>query len=414
MSIRTLVGAAIWSTAAHLLGRGSLVIGAILLARNLDTGAFAAYSYFQLTVSMLATYAAMGLGMTASRFFAECNHVDDSEMPPIGGLWILSIFIGLTFALAILLIPAHLMNGGLGVPRWMLALGVFVVALDVVPGGGILGLERYPEAAVTAGAYGIVLILGTIMASKSGSGVAAMMAFVFASLIQSIGNAIVVVREVGLRKLARNVNMNTLFFRRIFGFAGPMFGVTLLAASGSWVVGRMILAGSTNEHGFALYTIGLQWYALALFVPGMVSRILFPRLVRAHLQEGEDNSRILVRKGSIAALLAVTIISILGFLLSPWLLSLYGGNYGVDKWLLGAFLLAAIPHAPVNTIGNAILATHGQKTWFLATAFWFILIVAAAANIYDHGAWGGAASLGLSSLGLATLAFSIAKKRKLI
>lgn len=414
MSLRTLAGNAAWSTLAHLLGRGSLVVAAILLARSLDTAAFAAYSYFQLTVSMLAAYAAMGLGVTASRFFAECGHVEDARTPPIGTLWMLSIVAGLIFALVILLLPTNWLDAGLGVPRWLMALGVFTMALGVVPSGGILGLERYVQATVAAAASATVLIVGAVFAGRVGSPVAAMAAFVIASLIQATGNSMVVVREVGWRKVVRHAGMNGSQLRRVAGLAGPMFGVSLLAASGSWVVGRIILAGPAGEHGFALYTIGLQWYALALFVPGMVSRVLLPRLVRSRLQDGTDGSRALVRKGATAALFSVALISIGGFFFSPWLLELYGSDYRVDKWLLGAFLLAAIPSAPVNTVGNAILAAQGQRTWFVLTLLWFLLVVVTARALGEHGAWGGAGSLGLSSLGLAGLALCVARRRGLL
>lgn len=414
MSLRTLAGNAAWSTLAHLLGRGSLVVAAILLARSLDTAAFAAYSYFQLTVSMLAAYAAMGLGVTASRFFAECGHVEDARTPPIGTLWMLSIVAGLIFSLVILLLPTNWLDAGLGVPRWLLALGVFTMALGVVPSGGILGLERYAEATVAAAASATVLVVGAVIAGHIGSPVAAMGFLVAASLIQAVGNAAVVVQEVGWIKLRRHARIGRSELARVARFAGPMLGVSLLAASGSWIVGRIILAGPTGEHGFALYAIGLQWYALALFLPGMVSRVLLPRLVRSRLRASAADSRALVRQGAMTALLAVALISSVGFLLSPWLLRLYGFDYQVDKWLLGAFLLAAIPSAPVNTVGNAIVAAQGQREWFFMTAFWFLLIVLIANAVAEQGAWGGAIALGFSSLGLAALTFCIAKRRGLV
>ena len=71
---RVLAKNAFWALLCHVLSRGSLMLAAILLAREFETSSFAAYSYFQLTISMLATYAAMGLGVAASRFFAEAGY----------------------------------------------------------------------------------------------------------------------------------------------------------------------------------------------------------------------------------------------------------------------------------------------------------------------------------------------------
>lgn len=414
MSFRELASNAAWSMIAHLLGRGSLVVAAILLARNLDTDSFAAYSYFQLTVSMLAAYAGMGLGVTASRFFAVCGHVEEAKTPPIGTLWVLSILAGMIFALIIMVFPENWLDAGLGVPRWLLALGIFTIVVGVVPTGGALGLERYPEATIVSASSAAILIIGAIVAGHVGSAVMAMEVFVAASLVQSAGNATVVLREVGWRRLVRHTQVGGAQLKSVASFAGPMLGVTVLSASGSWVVGRAILSGPSGEHGFALYAIGLQWYALALFLPGMVSRVLLPRLVRSQLQDSADDSRALVRQGAIAALIAVIGISIAGFSLSPWLLELYGNDYRVDKWMLGTFLLAAIPSAPANTVGNAILAANGQRTWFFITICWFLLILITSTTFSAHGAKGGAWSLGVSSLVLAALGLFIGKRRGLV
>lgn len=414
MSFKTLAINAAWSISTHVLGRGSLVIAAILLARSFDTSAFAAYSYFQLTVSMLAAYAALGLGVTASRFFAETGHVKDEEMPPIGTLWLLSSVVGLVFAVVILLLPSNWLNSSLDIPRWLLALGVLVMTLDVIPSGGILGLERYAFATLAAGTSALVMIIGAIVASQKGSAHIAMVVFVIASLIQTIGNTVIVLKDVGWRRLLQSAQMRQQDLKRVASFAGPMLGVSLLSASGSWFTGRIILSGPSGEHGFALYTIGLQWYALALFIPGMISRVLLPRIVRSRLGSSANDSRILVRNGTFITLFSAMTVSFTGFLFSPWILQLYGSSYQVDRWLLGTFLIAAIPSAPVNTIGNAIVAADGQTIWFLLTFCWLVVMFITAKALQQQGALAGACALGLSSLGMATLSIVVAKRRGLI
>jgi len=105
MNARALATNAVWALASHVLHRGSLMLGAILLARSLPTGDFAAYSYFQMTVAMLTTYAAMGLGVTASRFFAEYGHQRDGAAAPLGTLLALSFGLAAVAFLVILLLP---------------------------------------------------------------------------------------------------------------------------------------------------------------------------------------------------------------------------------------------------------------------------------------------------------------------
>ena len=55
MSARLLATNAAWALVSHVLHRGSFMLGAILLARSLPSGDFAACSYLQMTVFMLST-----------------------------------------------------------------------------------------------------------------------------------------------------------------------------------------------------------------------------------------------------------------------------------------------------------------------------------------------------------------------
>lgn len=84
---------------------------------------------------MLAAYAAMGMGVTASRFFAEIGHERDGRDPAAVGYAVVPVAIacGGLHLLPCLLLPAEWLSAGLAVPRWMLALGVFVLAAGVVP-----------------------------------------------------------------------------------------------------------------------------------------------------------------------------------------------------------------------------------------------------------------------------------------
>lgn len=417
MSLRLLATDAAWSLIAHLFGRGSLVVASVLLARSLDTPAFAAYGYFQLTVSMLAAYSALGLGVTASRFFAEVEHVPDDCTPPIGTLWILSVAAGLVIALSILVLPADWVDGGVELPRWLLSLGVFVMALGVVPAGAVLGLERYREAAGPAIAAAAVLVVGSLIAGRAQSAVGAMWVFVMGSLIQAAGNASIVLRNVGVQRLRLRVGLQKAALQKIVGFAGPMTAVTLLSASGVWIVGRIILAGTSREQGFALYVIGLQWFSLALLLPGMVSRVVLPRVVRSRLDAAVDTphqASPLVRHGAYMTLALATATCIIGAILSPWLWPLYLVDYSQGAWLLVAFMAAAIPAAPANTLGNAIVADDGQVEWLVITGVWFVCLVFAASVSTSFGAWSGAIAHALANLSMILLVVKTTHRRKLV
>lgn len=413
MSIKTLAGNAAWSMLAHLMGRGSLVVAAMILSNKLVTNEFATYSYFQLTVSMLATYAALGMGVTASRFFAEVDSVSDDKLQPLGALWLLSVVIGIIGSLVILLISDTLISGDLGIPNWLFSLGVFVILIGIVPNGAILGLEQYKKAAFYSFLSAAILIFGVLSLPKGNVGYDAILLFIISRAVQSFGSSLVVLNKVGIKRILKTLIINKTSIISIFVFAGPMLLVSLMAASGSWLVGRIILSGDSGEYEFALYSIGLQWFSLILFIPSMVSRVILPRLVRSNILNVKSKGTSLTVQALFLAAGSAVFTVMIGSLLSPMILEFYGESYRVSAWFLIVFMIAAIPASPANTFGNAIIAKDGQWNWLLIISFWLASLIIMSLLIVDFGALKSAYAFAISYAFLTVLAFIVAKKMRL-
>lgn len=371
MVARELAGNALWSLASHALHRGSLMIAAIILARTLPPDDFAAYGYFQITVAMLATYAALGLGVTASRYFSEIGTGLVDEIPPVGALLALSLLLSGVAFLVILSLPSGILEAGAEVNKWMVALGVAVTVAGIVPGGGIVGLEKYRHACIVSCCSALVTLLLAVVAARSRSPELAMWGLVLGLSVQAIGQMVVIASSLGLPTIARSFRWSGDVVKKIAGFAGPMFLVSVLAGSGTWVVGRLILAGG-GAREFAAYSIGLQWLALGLLLPGMVSRVLMPRVVRSEKSELSQ----VVRTGLVMALASAMLIAVTGLVFSRHIARLYGPEY-FDYWfVVPAFLFVAVLSSPVNTLGNAIVAKDGQGYWLLTTVIATAVLIA--------------------------------------
>lgn len=416
MSTRLLATNAFWSLLSHLLSRGSLMLSTVILARTLDTSAFAAYSYFQITVSMLGAYVAMGLGVSASRFFAEIGHEKiNTGPPPLGTVWCISVMLSAAAFMLIMLTPNAWLNAGLNVPKWLLAVGVFAVGMSVVPSGAILGIERYKQASLISAVSGAMLLLGAWWASERGSPTIAMGTISMAALLQAAGESVIVIRAIGWKKISDGLRLRQHEVRRVFALAGPMFLVSLLSGSGSWLLGRMILHGQGGEHAFALYVIGLQWFSLGLFLPSMISRVILPRLVRIRSStmsavEGKQ----LVKQGALMATAAAGVIALFGVFFGPWILSIYGTNYVTDRWFIAAFLGAAVLSAPANTVGNAIVVNAGQITWLALTFLWLVVLLVSGAAASPLGALSGAVAQAAAAAVLTLMAVTAARAKQLI
>lgn len=417
MSGRALAINAIWSLIDHLLFRGSLMLATIILARGLTTANFATYSYFQLTISMLAAYAAFGMGVAASRFFAQLGRQRDAaDQPPISTLWLLSLLGSGLFACLVIAVPGGWLSAGLAVPGWFLALGCFVMAIGVVPGGAVIGLELFRQATFVSLLSGLVLLGGTAWAAKQGSAQIGMATLVVAFLFKGAGDALLVVREVGVDRLFGGLWLRQKDVRKVLGFAGPMLAVSLISGSGSWLLGRMILSRPEGDYAFAMYSIGLQWFSLALLFPGMLSRVILPRLVRAGSvgEQADVDGRALVRHGALMTVACAVAVTVAAVVVGPWLLQVYGDNYAVGRWFIGAFMLAGVLSAPANLLGNAIIARDGQMVWLLLMAAWLVVLLACGVFTARAGEWSGPFSQGFAAFVLTCLAFLVANRRRLV
>lgn len=345
------------------------MLGTIVLARSFSPEQFAAYGYFLVTIAMLATYAGLGLGVTASRLFAELGSRDGEHLPPIGLLLIISAALSSLSFLLVMALPGYLLDAGLQIPRWMLALGVALTVGGIIPSGGILGLEKYRTASLISLASATVMLSTVFAAAHSQSLVLSMLSIIFSLGVQAAGQLIVVMHAVGRDTLKESCRWDSTIILRITSLAGPMFLVSVLSGSAVWVVGRIILARS-GQGEFALYSIGLQWLSLGLLLPGMIARVVLPRLVKSDSKEAKG----LVMKASAMAFGFSLLILIVFSALAPWLIQLYGDSYMQADYLIPIFLLVALFSAPTNTIGNAIVAADRPGVWLRMTTVWFVVL----------------------------------------
>jgi O-antigen/teichoic acid export membrane protein len=359
----------------------------------------------------------MGMGVTASRYFAEYagRNNNDGAHPPLGTLWLLSVLLAFIAGCIVLIFPASIITPDLAVPRWLMALGVVVLSLNIVPAGGILGLERYRDATIISGFSAIVTLSIVSYAASVGSPTMGMVAIVMGGLVQFLGQAVLIVREIGLPRLVQTVSIDKV--ATILGFAGPMFGVSILTASGTWIVGRIILSTQAGEYSFSLYVIGMQWFSLAMLLPGIFSRVVFPILVRyavSEVSELKNKSIKLLRTTSMASVGVASVAAMFVAFFSPWIIDLYGSKYSSASTVLIAFSAIAILGAPANIIGNALLARGNQNLWLMFTLATSSILVASCYLTTNMGVWAAVVSLTLSSSTLTLLAFSAARSRSLI
>ncbi|MGC6343203.1 oligosaccharide flippase family protein, partial [Bisgaard Taxon 45] len=132
----------IWSMGSHILSRGMLLLSGMLLARNLPVDDFATYNFFIMTATIISNYSSMGLGVSSSRFFAEKKENQNTLI--LGNLYSISLILAIISSTLTFLFIDKLWTIETYY-KWLISTTVFFLILNIVPTGGVMGVEKYKD-----------------------------------------------------------------------------------------------------------------------------------------------------------------------------------------------------------------------------------------------------------------------------
>lgn len=412
--MKSLVKNTVWSLIAYALDRGALVIVTMILSHSLSNDDFASFGFLQITITTVASFAGMGIGVAASRLFAEFNSGMPSKIEKIAALWLLSLVIGCIFTI-IFVSTADLWRPiDQNVPLLLMAVGIGAITFGLVGHGGILGLGLFKHSVGVAIVSSLTLILFGAAAAHTRSQNLALIGLVLSYILSSSLAATLVARRVGHKRLLSRSNFSRDSLLEASKIFGPLTMVTILASSSNWLLGRMLLTNTSAQAEFTAYIVGLQWYTLALLIPGMVTRAAFPSLVRNADGEVSESARSALAFSLKWGLISAVIVAVCVVAASPILGTLYDESMVRGGSILWMFSIAALPSSIANAIGNALVASGYQVCWLSLTTLWFVFLLIFGWQFNQFGAYGTAGALFLSGFLLSGGAYFCARKRGLI
>lgn len=401
----------LYAAISQALGRGSLILASILVANFMTTESFAAFTYFNLTVSAIAAFSTLGLGTAAARIFAEGNiDLDDAAKERMRTVLFVTAIAALLAALAVLVAPANLLSSAVQVDRPLLACAIALVTFNSVALGALSGRGSFDILALAAVLSTVVLLSGVAGAVVVESTSLAVLAIVL-SMAAQFAVYLIVLRPVlsggasGLPSASECA--------ATLQIAGPMFVTSLLVGGMFWVLGRIVLGAPGGVTEFSRYAVGLQWFSLTLLLPSIVTRVFFPRIVRA-ASEGEQQGRGIVFANAGANLLIAAAIGAILLLAGDLLLALYGNTDLADTSAFRWFIAAAVIASPVNGLGNAIIARDpGPRHWLSLKTVWALIALFALMH-WGAGAENAGAALFTAYLCLVPASLAVPRWQKLI
>ena len=350
------------------------MLAGILLARGLSVQDFASYSYLILTMNMIAAYASLGLGAIASRSFSGLVLRRRKSLEEIAAIWGLSLLLAVMAGIILLAGAADFLPASDKVSPLLVSAVLLVSLLGIIPAAAIQGLAAFRGSAFSA-AVGFVLLLALAFeASRQGSLPLAVTGLLLAQSCISFGEGYLAFRAVGTEVFRIDRRATAAGLRRVLGPVTSTALVSVLSGTAAWMVATM-LSWRSGDHAVALFSIGLQWFALVLFLPGILTRVAFAEQAKLALEETEAGAgqRFLMqavkRNLMVAGLLAAMAVAA-----APWLMQLYGPNFAADYPVTWGFALAGAATSATNLVGNGLIVLGRTRTWLILTLVWFVLL----------------------------------------
>jgi O-antigen/teichoic acid export membrane protein len=364
------------------------------VARLLGTRVFGEFGIVRSTVGMFGVFAGFGLSLTATKYVAEFRQSDPARAGRIiglsglfalasGGLMAAATYVFAPWLAARVLSAPHL-SGALRVG----SLIMFLNALNGAQTGALAGFEAFRTIACVNLLSGVasfpMLVCGTYVGGLHGA--------VWALAVNLGLNWLL--NHVALRREARRYGI-ALSYKRcvrerdvLWRFSLPAFLNGTVDRPIYWVCAAMLVNQPDGYSQMGVYSVGLQWEGLLLFLPSVLGSVIIPVLSE---RLGQNDTRRSARTLVFAIksnLLLVLPLALVASILSPYIMGLYGEGFRNGWPTLILLLLSAAVLAPQQSVWSLIAASENMWLGFAMNVAWAFAIVAGTMLLRTHGSVG--------------------------
>jgi O-antigen/teichoic acid export membrane protein len=348
-----------------------MLISMIIVARILGKVSFGELALVQATLGVAGLMAGLGLGSAATRFVAHYVNTDPGRAGRVIALVTIltsgTILISVGF---LVLGSGFISEVVMKAPQLEAALiwGALLMASQVlrgVQGSILIGLERFDTNARLIIIEGIVSLISMVALAKVmgvegallGLAVGAIAAWCYGIILQS--------REYIQRQIKINYLRCMSEWREVIGFSIPSFLSHTVATPALWMAITMLARTDNGLAELGLYQAAYQWHGPLIFLPMIFMSASIPVLV----QEWESGDRLRFKRLVIVIFSTMLVFSLppalLGAVVSPWIMQLYGPGFR-EGWLVLALLLLAAPFHGVAKVAFGVLSAMNRPWWIMS------------------------------------------------
>lgn len=392
------VKGAFWSFVGAVIARGLNLISSIIVARLLGTVGYGELGIIQSTVGMFGVFAGLGLGMTATKYVAEFREKDPQKAGRIIALESIMAFIsgGIVSIILVILSP-WLASRTLSAPHLsgLLQLGsglLFFGAINGAQTGALAGFEAFKTIATVNFLSGIIsfplMVAGVWFFQLKG----AVLALVGSMVVNYFLNRIAIKKECERYNIRPDFQNCIQEIAVLWKFSIPAFLSSAMVGPVTWLCNTMLVNQPNGYAEMGIFNAANQWFTALIFLPGITSRAAIPILSeKIGMQDNISSAKVLLVSVKINTAIIFTI-ALIGSIISPSIMQLYGEGFRSGWLTLIIVLLTAALLAIQVPVGNIIVASGKMWIGFLMNMGWGVVFIFLTWYLIKFGALGLAAA----------------------
>jgi len=356
---KSMIHSASWALVGSALAQAMSFAGSVLLARLLGASKFGELGIVISTATVFSTFAAMGLGVTASKHVAHYRVSDPERAGRMIGLALSTSAIAGAFVGVVLLGLAPLVSGRfLAAPHLasdirLSSIMILTLALNGGQTGALSGFSAFKSLARANAIRATYIVPALYLGASRGGLRGAVLGYCLLGLLDFC------VYQRILKSVCRRDNIRISFrfvredWKVLIGFSVPVLiaGISFMPAV--WVA-NAFLVRKAGYLQMGIFAAAFQWQTVILFLSNAVSQIGLPTLsgIRAQGDPGRYMKAffsLMFMTATPAVLLGLPVI-----LLSHHIMKLYGPDYVRGSAALGLICVGAILTSLNIPCGHAI------------------------------------------------------------
>ena len=397
---------------AVLIERGATFAANIMAARFAGASVFGAYSVGISTANNISTYAAGGIGATATRFSGKYPYSGESYPTFAKVLGVVSLT-SAAVAAAVLFLGAapiaHVLHKEslAGLLRWASLSAAGMLVLECAR-GFFVGQRRLAALALLSVLVGVGMVT-LLPVTAAGQRAARMVTAHGAVTLSAVAICLVLAKPLGLLRAGGGSAVGfRQMLREVWGFGFIQLSGLLSANLAGWWITALVARGDTTLVQMGFFAIASQLRNLTGIVPALLTEGSYAVIATPE----EDNSHVQHRVMSLCTFASTAVafaLASLGIILAPWALHLmYGSRFTSAAVATAIGMSVAVlqmgnapPSARVSVVSIRSVAAI-NTVWAGITALGGTILMS-----YWGGAAGAMAVFFLAHIISAVLTFSI-------